>query len=269
MSISGSTETMPLPEILSWVEHCRKTGVLHLSQGRDTISFVFDDGAIRGCATDEPPLLLGQFLLSHGKIDEATLSETLAEQDRTGETIGQILERRGILRPDEVTRYVNAKAEETLLSLFSWKDAQFEFVVGAPAPANTIPIEIGVKELLLRGAKRQDEIDQIKSVFPDRGIVLRRTDEKLNAETAAAPMARRLYELVDGRRTIGEILLQSRASPVLGLTFLYQLYRRGIIAVGDVRETAPVRGTPEAIGDLAQGLLAKGDLEAALDTLGF
>lgn len=119
MTISGSMATMSLPEILEWAEHGRKTGVLHLSRARSTISFVFERGVIRGCATNEPPMLLGQFLLSHGKIDEGTLHDTLAEQERSGEPIGVILERRGVLQPDELKRYVNAKAEETILSLFA------------------------------------------------------------------------------------------------------------------------------------------------------
>jgi hypothetical protein len=267
MSLSGSTATMPLPEVLGWAEQFGKTGVLHVSRGRDTVSLVFQGGAIRGCATDEPPMLLGQFLLSRGKIDETMLSEALAEQERGGESIGKILQRRGGLAPQEVAQYVNEKAEETILSLFAWNDAQFEFVVDGPTPANTVEIDIGIQELMLRGAQRQDEYDRIRSIFPDHGIVLRKTGQAPGGETADSPMARRLHDLVDGRRTLEQILLQSRASEMLALSLLYKLLRGGSIAVADVRETSPLRGTPEAISVLALSLLAKGDMEAALDTL--
>ena len=62
MGVTGNLQDMPLSELLQWVGSNRKTGVLQISSGRNTIQFVVEEGKIVGCASNDPPTLLGQFL---------------------------------------------------------------------------------------------------------------------------------------------------------------------------------------------------------------
>jgi hypothetical protein len=267
MGVTGNFKDMPLSELLQWVGSNRKSGVLKISSGRNTIQFVVENGRIVGCASNDPPTLLGQFLLSRGRIDEKALQEALAKQEQTGKSLGQILEEMKLVPETELGRYVVAKAEEMIFKLFEWATAQFEFDSGAKPDPSTIRLDIDVEHILLRGAQRQDEIERMKATFNNPGIVLCPTEHELHPETAASPMARRIYELVDGNRTFAEILLQSRASEFLATKFLYELYRRGVVCIKDVRHVPPRPGSPEAACELAERLSTRSEHEAALDVL--
>ena len=267
MAISGSLETMPVSELFQWAGQNTKTGVLRVAEGKNTIKFAFENGRVTGCSSNDPPSMLGQFLLSRGKLEERDLQQALSEQERTGENLGQILVERGCTTNEELARYILAKAEDTIYRLFEWTDARFKFEPSLSADPNMMAVDFSVDDILLRGARRRDELDHMRSIFDHPGIVLCHTDHTLNPETASTPMARRLYELVDGKRTFREVVLLSRASEFLAIKFLYQLYRRGIICIRDVHEVAPDPGTPESACELAMGLVARGELEAALETL--
>jgi hypothetical protein len=80
-------------------------------------------------------------------------------------------------------------------------------------------------------------------------------------------VATRVYELVDGKRTFGEILLQSRASEYLVTKFLYELHRRGIIRMQEDQDGALQPSSAEDCCSLADDLTAAGEFEAAMDIL--
>jgi hypothetical protein len=258
---------MPVTELFQWVGQNRRRGMLSVISGRSSVRFWFKDGRITGCASNDPPAMLGQFPLSRGKISERMLEAALAEQERRPRNLGAILVELGALAESELDRYVAAKAEETIYKLFEWDDADFMFRTESKRDTNMISVDLSVDDVLLRGAQRSDELLRMKEVFDDPGLMLCHTDHELNPETAGTPMARRLYELVDGQRTFGQILLASRASEFLATRFLYQLYKRGIITIRDVHEVAPDAGTPERACDVAIKLLNKGEHDAALETL--
>jgi len=267
VSISGSLATMPVTELFQWVGQNRRSGVLTVISGRNSVRFLFRDGRISGCASNDPPAMLGQFLLSRGKISERMLEEALSEQERRPRTLGAILVELGALAEGELERYIAAKAEETIYKLFEWDDADFTFRTEFKQETAMISVDLSVDDVLLRGAQRADELRRMREVFDNPGLVLCHTDHELNPETAGTPMARRLYDLIDGKRTFGQILLASRASEFLATRFLYQLYKRGIIAIRDVHEVAPGAGTAERACEVATELLDKGEYDAALETL--
>jgi hypothetical protein len=122
-------------------------------------------------------------------------------------------------------------------------------------------------DVLLRGAERQSELERMKSVFSDLGMVLVRTAQPLQPEVATAPIIQRLYDLVDSQRTFAEILLLSRAPEFLATRFLFELYRRGVIAIKDIHEVPPEPGSVEAACALAERLAVRGEQEAALEIL--
>ena len=48
----------------------------------------------------------------------------------------------GLLSPEELARHLEAKAEETVYSLFDWSDGVFRFEEGLPPRNNIFPVEL-------------------------------------------------------------------------------------------------------------------------------
>jgi hypothetical protein len=296
MSLQGSLSTMPLPDLLQWIAAVRKTGTLELVRGKGSKRILFREGRVAACASDEPADRLGHFLVSRGRITVAALRDALARQESSGKHLGALLVESGLLTEEDLARHLEAKAEDTLISVFDWHDASFTWHEGALPEGYVLPLNLRVEELLLRGAKRHDEAKRIDAVFHDAGIVLSPTGKRPPPEVFKNRMARGIYESIDGTRTVAEILLHAHGAEFLVKKFLFELFRSGMVeivevrAVGGLDEPAPVpepvmaaaaaaapaakalspRDDPrrvQAALDAARRLQERGELDAALDLL--
>jgi len=288
---------MPLTDLLQWAGANRKTGLLQLERNRLHKRLAFRGGRIIGCTSDDPPTLLGQFLLSKGKLTHDDLRAGLARQEQTREPLGQILCQMGLLNQDELMEYLTEKARETIFSLFEWSDAYFRFEEGGKLdPPYVIELDLPIEDVLLTGAQRMDELSLIKRTLHTSGIVLEMTGSP-QRQVERSGMARRILTSIDGKRTLGEILLHGSASEFLVLKLLHYLHRKKIVAITEVREADPSSLTilddpipqdadaadpsaergdesaasagagpddPEREVDVARRMLGRGEIEAAL-----
>ena len=172
MSMYGNLSTMSLPDLLNWASLNRQTGILELERNKICKRIGFREGRIVACSSDDPPALLGQFLLSRGKIDGQTLRESLARQEQCGQNLGLILEEMGALTHDELQSQVAAKAEENIYGLFDWTDAVFRFLENAPLDPYTIEVNLSVEDIMMRGAQRHDELERIRKIFSVAGVAV-------------------------------------------------------------------------------------------------
>ena len=246
MPLYGTLTSMPLPDLLQWLCNARVTGTLQVEKDRVSKSIHITKGMIVGCSSDDPPQRLGHFLLSRGKITEEQLREALHLQEISGQHLGMLLVQLGVLSPDELTVYLEAQAEDTIYSLFDWEDAVFRFQENENDPGNVFPVSLRVEDVLLRGLKRYDEMREIRGVFDDPGIVLERTGKEPPAAVSENRMGKSLWELVNGERTVAEILLQVHGSEYAVTKFLFELHRSGLVKIACVKPIAAPDAAPLA-----------------------
>jgi hypothetical protein len=246
MPLFGNLASMPLPDLIQWLGISQKTGTLEVEKSRVTKRVFFKEGRIIACSTEDPNELLGHFLVSRGRLTEQVLSQALSRQEITRQHLGTILVEMGAINREDLIRHLEAKAEETIFSLFDWDDAEFRFHDNQLMEANIFPVSLRVEDVLLRGAQRFDEIKEIRTVFHSPGIVLRRTDRQPPQEVFRNRMARRICDLINGERTVGEILLQSHGSEFLVTKFLYELYHNGFVEIVETRQVPQAGPLPAA-----------------------
>jgi hypothetical protein len=269
MPLTGTLDTLPLHELLQCLEQNKRTGLLQFQHERSATTLWLEDGLITGFSSNDPPSLLGQFLLSRGRINEQTLQKALSRQSETGENLGSLLIEAGAIGETELNRYVVAKAEEAVYKMFEWTDARFEFKHDARPDPDLVKLSLHIRNVLVAGAQRSDEMNRMRRTLDNPHIVLCHTDRPLSKETANSDMAKRVYDLVDGKRSFGEILLLSRASEFLVTKFLYELCRKGVIRIKSIQESVPVSGTSDVCCKLAEEFVSRGEHEAALDILNY
>jgi len=234
---------MSLCDLLQWASVNRKTGVLELERNKVCRRIEFRNGWIGACSSDDPPSRLGQFLLARGKITRERLSEALARQESTGENLGLILLHMGALSQKELAAQIAAKAEETIQGLFDWEEAVFRFHDGATLEPNQIEVSVSVDDILLKGIQHHDELKRIREVFPSSGVVLKRTGRPVPKELLGPNMARRIFESIDGERTLAEVLLHVHGSEFLVIKLLHTLYRGGLVTIKEARPVDPNAST--------------------------
>jgi hypothetical protein len=267
MGLMGTLDAMALGDLLQWAGTARKNGVLTVSQGKARVQLAVGGARILGVYSNEPPLLLGQFLLSHGMIDEATLNDALVRQDETREHLATVLTEMGAITTEELERYIILKAEETIFGMLDWTEAMFEFDANAKTDPRMIQMDRGIDDLIVRGAQRREEMVQMRTVLGDPGVVLCRTNADLPEQVCNSPMAARIYEAIDGHRTLTDILLYSRASEYFATKFLHELICANVVRVKDIQEARPEPGNVRAVMEAATQLIHERQFDGAVSLL--
>ncbi len=249
MALNGNLSTMPATDLLQWIAQAGKTGTLTIEREKVCRRIQFRKGRVSGCSSNDSSFRLGQVLLSRGLISEDDLRRALERQQTTGENIGQILIGLGAIDEDDLTRMINAKAEETIFGLFDWEDAVFRFADALENDPYLIEVDLEVQDVILRGLQRFDEMTRFRGVFSDGEVLLGRTGTPVPAEVMQSRMARRIFDSINGERSLAEVVLHARSSEYLVTKFLFQLHRMGIIEVVEkatpVPQVAAEPGEPE------------------------
>jgi hypothetical protein len=232
---------MSLPDLFQWIGTSGVSGNLRVEHGRVSTRIACRKGRITSCSSDDPAQLLGQFLLFQGTITEDLLRRAMAEQERSGLSLPTILTDMGVVTQEELDRVVAEKACEAIFGLFDWDDAEFVFDEDDSPCPNAMGIDLEVQELLMRGAERMDDKQQINTVFRDPSMVVVRTDKAASPSLLADWPTREVYKSVDGQRTIEEITLKVHGTEFLVAKILLDLYREELVRVGTLRPQPPLR----------------------------
>lgn len=267
MRLSGSFSVMPFSDVLQWIMMARKTGRLLIEYGQASRSIFFRNGEVVACSSDDPSLLIGQFLLFHGRISEEQLQEALMRQEHSGKNVGEILVQIKAIREDQLKQAIGSKAQETIYGLFDWEDAAFEFMPDIAPPPDTIEAELSIQQILMEGARRRDEMNNIQTVFHSPGMIVERTKKRPEPSQIASPMAQRIFNLIDDKRSLEEIILASHASRYMACTFLLRLHELEIIKVREAPSDEGRKVPEEMSIEKARLLLAHGEHDAAIRIL--
>ena len=253
---------MTLPDLLQWLGTARKTGLVTLSQGTITKKIFIETGLVTGSVSNDPAEFIGQFLLSYGRITEEQLRDGLAQKERSQDYLGSHLVRMGAISELDLTRLLALKTEESIYSLFAWDSANFVYEDCTPEES-PFPVALRIDDILLKGARRFDEMSHIRAVISSSAIVPRRTQNPVPPEILSSPNLKRLADAVDGSRSVAAIALHTHTSEFLASKFLYEAVRAGLVEIASPAAQVTRKVSPDLI-QAAERLYQAGDYEAVL-----
>jgi hypothetical protein len=240
MGFCGDIETVSVPELFGWVGSGKKSGTLEVERDKIIKRIMFRAGRVVGCSSNEPATLMGQFLLSRGKITRKQLGEAMRRQKQSEGNLGEVLIEMGAISLTDQDEFVANKIEETICGLFDWKEAVFRFYTDELPDPNILHVDLEIRQILERGLKRSDERKRSRETINDPGIVLQRTGRPEPAELAGLPAAKRVFALIDGKKTVAEILLHSHAPQFLVTRFLTALLHGQVLEIVETPDEEPV-----------------------------
>ena len=250
MSITGNLKTMELAELLQWLSQGRKSGTLHINNGRVEKRIFFEEGTIVSSAASDPKEYLGHFLVSHGFIDELTLAKAMEMQEENKMLLGKILLTIGAISETDLDRMLRLKAEESIYQIFTWTEGEFRFADGDLPDYHMWPLSLSVTAVVLEGHQRVDEWKQIRARIPNSSAVPVATRE-LRTEQSDTGVDK-ILALVDDDRTIQEIALQTHSGEFHVCRVLYEQIRAGalkIVRPRQLKAEAPPAPPPQKVND--------------------
>ena len=231
MALSGNLRTMLPGDLLQWLSLGQKTGTLVISNQRVEKKIFFRNGRVISSASNDPREYLGQFLMSHGYLTEPELKKAMEVQQQSGILLGKILVMIDVINEPDLVRFMRLKAEEEIYDIFLWNDGDFYFVDDELPQMEMIPLQVDVTGIIMEGTRRVDEWARIRETIPNEAVIpqLVREVDYTDLEEVEEPIVR----AIDGRRTIADLVLESRSSAFTVSSTVSALVRHGFAKLVD------------------------------------
>lgn len=222
---------MAAGHLFQWLSFSQKTGKLVIRNTVVEKTVYVRKGKIVFSASTDPREYLGQFLMSHGYIGEEELKKAMEVQEQSKILLGKILVIIEAIAEDDLKRLMKRKAEEEIYDVFLWPDGDFEFEDDEAPKMELVPLNVDITGIIMEGSRRVDEWDRIRQVVTSPDLIP--VPEGEIDVGGLHEAQRKIAELVDGRRTIAEIVLESRSSQFVVSRTICDLAAAGKMGLAD------------------------------------
>lgn len=264
MGVSGNLKSMLPGDLLQWLSLAQKTGTLVVANMDVEKKIFFDSGRVISSASNDPREYLGQFLMSHGYLNEEELRKAMEVQQQSGILLGKILVMIGLITEDHLTRLMRLKAEEEIYDVFLWNEGEFRFIDNELPQMEMVPLRVDVTGIIMEGTRRSDEWPRIREVIPANSFVPS-IQKPIEVEQEFGEAQTTVIDSIDGKRTIAQIVLESRSSSFIVCSTLYPLIRAGFVQVLEPVGVAAA-AAPEPVPAAAQpGFSESGEINSLLN----
>jgi len=229
--LEGTLDAFSLPDIFQLLSFTRKTGTLHLRTGQSHGAIHLRDGLVTGARADLSRQELSRRLLGAGLVDDEVLASAAEELagDPT-QSLAQLLATRAELSAETATVLATEQAHDAVFSLLRWPEGEFAFVVDEPDP-DDLGAALPVDAVVAEGQRRLLAWAELVESVPAPDAVVR-----VNPAPSAEPVADRaewaLLSLVDGHRTVSDLVVLSGRGEYAVVRALAGLVGRGLLVVG-------------------------------------
>jgi Domain of unknown function (DUF4388) len=252
--LEGDLAVIQLPDVLSFLAMIRGSGKLVLRQKELERSIFWKDGEVVFATSNSFEHTLGQFLLRNGRItpDEYEQSrQKISPQMRHGKILVQM----GAISPKDLWWGVKNQAFEIIYSLFSWKEGHFSFLDSPDElTGERIVLQANASSVIMEGVRRLDESARIRERISSLNMVFDKTGETPNfEELEMSEHEIRLYEAINGRSTIRDLIRQSETTEFEATRIMFQLLSARLIEEVEQDKTSrpvflDVEDSPELLG---------------------
>lgn len=226
--LAGDLSEMQPSDLLNFLHHGRRTGVLLTRSDGTERGIVLIEGNIAWACSTSPGERLGDLLIRDGLADRAQVESALADQGTPSEKrLGQMLIERGVLGPDEVLRGLRHKVVEIFLGLLVARSGSFVFLRGIEREKLPAQLMLDTQAMLLDGLRRLDEMELYRTRVPAPESVPRATRKMADGEVSAD--GHKILSAVDGKRTVAMVGALTALGEFEATKAIYKLIERGYL----------------------------------------
>jgi Domain of unknown function (DUF4388) len=259
VGLHGNLGDFGIAEVFQLIGQQRKTGVLELSRGDESVQFLFDRGAVVSAAPvgARPHAALGEMLVRCGALTRDRVDELYEECDAGAQVLPRLAVAREWIAQAEINEIEDLLTRETFFSVLRWSEGSFRFGAREVEHPRRFGDLLGAEQILMDGLRMMDEWQSFSELVPSEDLIFRRSggfeaylDGLAESSGPQRDQALRVFGLVDGRLAVRRIIDLSR----LG-TFDATRILAGLCAGGAIEPAASAsrRSASPRISGLSQG----------------
>lgn len=234
----GDLRLFHVGELVALINSLQKDGTLHLLIPHARKTIFFSAGEIIYARSNVEDDRLGEVLWRKGSITLEKLGE-VHDLVTPKKKLGAVLMERGLLTPRQLYEGIKEQILEIVYSTFHFHKGEFIFIEGKVRLKGTVRLDMNTREVMMEGIRRVEEMTRLEEIFPERETVLVKKVSDANLQDRE----RCLQDLIDGRRSVREIIENSHLGEFDALQALAKLQRLGLIEVS----ARPCRTKPEGM----------------------
>jgi len=155
--------------------------------------------------------------------------KALDEQQKTFEYLGQILVRDGLVSPEIVKRALVTQIYETAYDVLQWNEGTYFFEQKDIILDSNLPNPVPVESMLLDVFRMVDEWPDLENKFSGFDVIYQPVQDGLEEDLDHDEAV--VYRLVDGNKTMQEIIHQGLLGRFSTVKALIELNQRGYVEV--------------------------------------
>jgi hypothetical protein len=171
--LQGDFSTLGLPEVLQIIGGQRKTGMLTVVATDAERTIYFNDGRVVLTQEQHDRYLLERRFGGVDPREDEELRSLLDEHRESGEPLGRIMVKRGLLDEERLSDELTRQTEDQLYALFHWIEGAFNFMEIDISSAGAVVHEIDTTELVVNAARQIDEWRRVRALLPDLEVVVK------------------------------------------------------------------------------------------------
>ena len=238
MTLEGSLDAFALPDILHLLAFTAKTGALHVRRATQpnaasTAGVVHvRGGAITAASSDVTRQALARRIVAAGLVDDDALREAV-DRVRSDASLGlvRVLVEAGAVNEEAACALAREQVIDAVCELLRWVQGEFSFALDEP-DRDALPVTLPVDEVVSEGRRRLEAWPALTAVIPSPAAVL-----SLSVDPPADPCCTReewgLLSLVDGRRTVSDVVALLGRGEYAVVRALAGLVERGLLVSAD------------------------------------
>ena len=294
MALEGTIKDFGLPDIFQLIGLQRKTGLLTLTNDKETVTVTFENGMVVMADSSAKRLedRLGHVLVKQGKLGKERLDEALQTQRATLQRLGHVLITGNYITTKDLKEALQTQVSQLVFKVFRWRDGEYHF-----APTESVDYDrenftpMSADFILMEGIRMVDEWPIIEKRIPSMDIVFSSVVEpslievgggdglgieepvgepKRSAASSASqirltPEEEKIYRKVDGTRTVQQIIDSTGLGEFEVCRTLFDLLNRNLIStVGRGVAKEALAGRSEVASALPSYALAAAALVVGL-----
>jgi len=264
MALQGSLHEFALWEIVQLLSSQKKTGRLLLRNNHEQVGIYFLDGRIAGArepglAPDDP---LMRFLRRVRWLSDEQLRGIESLNAESGRDLVDLLINGRYVEAEELESLYERLVLDLIFKMLRWESGEYSFSAVVP-PESALRISLSTDSILMEAARRVDEYKRQLQLLPDGHLILG-LRELPDPDAPLSDEEKELFGLVDGKRTLAEIVQEAPVTDYEAMEGLARLLESRWIEIvgkrevgGEVpQEPVPVRRVSRTKEFVLTGMLA-------------
>jgi hypothetical protein len=232
MALKGNLRDFTITQLLNLINVAQKTGTLIVDGPTEKVFVSFREGKLAYAQMGQEDTSLAAVLQRANKI---TLAQFRVIKERANKMsdkeLGLLLINANYVTQQDILTSLQNQFLNTINRLFTWVEGLFHFENNVLPPEDKITLRINLENIIIEGARRLRELEQLQDEIPSLDIALKFTDRPgANLKHVNLSVEEwRVVSYINPKNTLRQIALATKINDLEIRRIAYALMQAGLV----------------------------------------